>query len=171
MAIEIVDGFDLRQRGPLDKRTVFHSVEQALQSLPAVQRYVGLTVYIEQEKKSYRFIDGVRDVDFVPAREDSANPAGYFHKIFEASDFNENSSVLSIPASEHGLGNIVYFGHVQKWIEDHFEDMFVNFACDLDGNIEIDCGVPMRCRVLLLSPLPKSIPENQSSGNEEDNRE
>lgn len=168
MPITIVDGFDLRQRGPLDTRTVFETKQEALQKLPAVQRYVGLTVYIRQEKISYRFSEGVTDEDFVPAKESSADLPGYYVYPFDETSFEDDSSILLIPASQHGLGSTVYLGCAQKIIDNRYADIFVDFDVDANGDVRIDCGFQMRGRLLLLSPLPKVNPQENSSENNPD---
>ena len=78
----IVDGFDLRAQKPIDDRFVKDTVEEALTTIPSGQRYIGLTVFIKQEKCDYIFRDGILNSDFVRKIE----AASYTYIQYEASD-------------------------------------------------------------------------------------
>ena len=50
--IPVASGFDIAANRPLDPRTVVETYSD-LATIPAIQLYAGLTVYIEDEEKSY----------------------------------------------------------------------------------------------------------------------
>ena len=54
--IPVASGFDLSAQGPLDARTVVTRYAD-LDTIPDIQKYAGLKVYVEEQKKYY-FWDG-----------------------------------------------------------------------------------------------------------------
>lgn len=152
MPINVVDGFNISSALPLDLRTVYNTVEEALVSIHEYQRYDGLTVWIKSLQKSYRFVGGTDNSNFQEVKTGSTGGAGvkYFEYSFTEQDFDEQSKLLSIKSTQHGLGNKIIVGYVQKNIDSKWCDVLYDY-CVQDGNIILDLGIPSSGRVLLFS--------------------
>lgn len=80
MAMKIVDNFNISKQAPLDSRSVFGSVDEALEKINIYQRYDGLIVYIKSEESYYRFTGGINDEDFILVTSDKpAKHSTYIH--------------------------------------------------------------------------------------------
>lgn len=149
MSIIIVDGFDLRQRGPLDKRTVFKTKEMALAFVPERQRYEGLQIYILDERISYQFQGGVKDSDFVKVKCDN----GLFSKMeFDEEDFE--GGFLNIPISK--TYENIFLKTIRKKEANDYEDVYVDVHYLNDG-IKIASNIPFKGMLILEQQNSSSI--------------
>ena len=51
---------------PIDDRMVFDTVDELLTSLAFGRRFDGLSIWIRQEKRKYRFVGGTTNSHFIP---------------------------------------------------------------------------------------------------------
>lgn len=147
MAIILVDGFNLRQQGPLDQRTVFPTKENALASLYKVQRYVGLEVYITEEQRKYIFQGGIENENLVPV---TARPDTKFYALtFEASDFDEHNK-LFISREDYDLGDDLRIDYVRLKLEDNtYSDVLCDYSFDPESGVIIEADVPFDGKIRL----------------------
>ena len=147
MAIILVDGFNLRQQGPLDQRTVFATKEEALASIRRVQRYDGLPVYITSEERQYIFQGGIADENLVPFK---ARPDNKFYTLtFEESDFDEEGK-LFISKDDYNLGDDLRIDYVRLKLEDNtYSDVLCDYAFDPESGVTIEADVPFNGKIRL----------------------
>lgn len=74
--IPLSAAFDLGSPKPLDARTVVATLEE-LESMPAVQKYAGLTVYVEDEEKKYLW-NGAEWVDEISTGTNGKDGSGIY---------------------------------------------------------------------------------------------
>lgn len=147
MAIILVDGFNLRQQGPLDQRTVFPTKEDALASLYKVQRYVGLEVYITEEQRKYIFQGGIENENLVPV---TARPDTKFYVLtFEPEDFDEEGK-LFISKEDYDLGDDLRIDYVRLKLEDNtYSDVLCDYSFDPESGVIIEADVPFDGKIRL----------------------
>ena len=149
MSIIIVDGFDLRQRGPLDKRTIFKTKEMALAFVSERQRYEGLQIYILDEKVSYQFQGGVKDSDFVKVKCDN----GLFSKMeFDEEDFKDG--ILNIPIQK--TYENIFLKTIRKKETLDYVDVYVDVHYK-DSGIQVESNVPFKGMLILEQQNSSSI--------------
>jgi hypothetical protein len=77
MAMTLGQGFAFNTREAADNRTIYETVDQALNTgglvngveqskLTAGKRFDGLAVYIQSEQRVYRFVGGTANEHFIP---------------------------------------------------------------------------------------------------------
>jgi hypothetical protein len=64
MAIKIIDGFRVNSPVPLDEDSIKQNLTEAL-LIPQIRRYIGKTVYLKDERKLYRWADGITDANLI----------------------------------------------------------------------------------------------------------
>lgn len=147
MAIILVDGFNLRQQGPLDQRTVFPTKEDAFASLYKVQRYVGLEVYITEEQCKYIFQGGIENENLVPV---TARPDTKFYVLtFEPEDFDEEGK-LFISKDAYDLGDDLRIDYVRLKLENNtYSDVLCDYSFDPESGVTIEADVPFDGKIRL----------------------
>lgn len=147
MAIILVDGFNLRQQGPLDQRTVFPTKEEALTSIRRVQRYDGLLVYITSEERQYIFKGGIADENLVPF---TSRPDTKFYVLtFEPEDFDEEGK-LFISKDAYDLGDDLRIDYVRLKLENNtYSDVLCDYSFDPESGVIIEADVPFDGKIRL----------------------
>lgn len=147
MAIILVDGFNLRQQGPLDQRTVFPTKEDVFASLYKVQRYIGLEVYITEEQRKYIFQGGIENENLVPV---TARPDTKFYVLtFEASDFDEHNK-LFISKEDYDLGDDLMIDYVRLKLQNGtYCDVVCDYGFDSTSGVTIEADVPFDGKIRL----------------------
>jgi hypothetical protein len=73
----VTSNFQILTNAPLDGRTVFDTLEEAKARLHRSVRYEGLSVYIKEEQREYRFVGGIENTDLIAAGDGGGATGSY----------------------------------------------------------------------------------------------